>query len=340
MFKKVISKQCDNPLCKARGVIVDTALNLCEDCGDELTANTITDRRKLVPAVALTTVLLAGGGYLGTLSLQRYLAARFTQTTLNLTEAARTQIEAQIKDLLRQAITNPSQATSLETQIESLAKQAQISAEKLAEWRRQAVPATPPPFTAEAAATFDKLVRQIYRDGIKTEEEQKQLVEWTQQHPGATQPLEQRERETKERLHQSELSLKQGLLYAAQHNQQQAVQEFRHSAETDPANAFAWANLCGAYLTLNQAPNAEQACRRALTEDANNWLAHYNLGSLHAQRAQKDAAIQELSTALRIVAADRAQPVTPTAVAARLKTDQSFSQLRDDPRFLALLERP
>ena len=71
MFKKIISKQCVKPGCKSYGVIVDTSPHLCEDCGEELRANTVIDQRKLIPALALACLLITGACYVGVIGVKR-----------------------------------------------------------------------------------------------------------------------------------------------------------------------------------------------------------------------------------------------------------------------------
>ena len=137
MFKKIISKHCETPGCKSLGVIVDTSLNLCEDCGSPLRETTALDRRKLIPTVLLVGLLVSGSGYLGVLGVKRYLLGVAAQTTGTVAQIAREQIEEQIKILLRQQTNSGAPNDALKARIEQLARQHGISQETLAQWRTQ-----------------------------------------------------------------------------------------------------------------------------------------------------------------------------------------------------------
>ena len=189
----------------------------------------------------------------------------------------------------------------------------------------------------EADPELSRLLRRVYADGIKTAEEQLEIDQLARKDALDPQRLARQEQEMKDRLSQSASSLKQGMAYAGQQNYSQAAKEFQHSVEVDPENGFAWANLCGAQLTLGQNQEAQSACAHALAVDANNWLAHYNLGSLQAKNGASDQALHELSEALRLVAEDRTQRVTKAEVINQMRTDPTLGGLRRDARFTQLL---
>lgn len=136
---------------------------------------------------------------------------------------------------------------------------------------------------------------------------------------------------------ESQMSLKQGMIYVTQKKYAQAVKEFRHSTEVDPKNAYGWANLCGAYLSLGDQEQAQITCSQAIEIDPKNWQAHYNFGSLYARLNRKQEAIRSLSQALDFVAADQTLPITKAEVIQQIKEDSSLTPLRNDPNFKKLL---
>lgn len=189
----------------------------------------------------------------------------------------------------------------------------------------------------EEKKEIEKLLRAIYADGIKTTDEQRELAQLLSKYQQNPNQLAQLEQETKDRMSQAAISLKQGMVYASQKAYGQAVKEFRHSAEIDPQNAFAWANLCGAYLSLGDFEQAKQTCSQATEVDFNNWLAHYNLGSLAAKRGKKEETIQALSEVLRVVEENPQSRITRAEIVRRIKADPMFVSLKNDPQLQRLL---
>lgn len=189
----------------------------------------------------------------------------------------------------------------------------------------------------EEKKEIEKLLRVIYADGIKTTAEQQELTQLLSKYQRNQNLIAQLEQETKDRINQAALSLKQGMVYASQKAYGQAVKEFNHSVEIDPQNAFGWANLCGAYISLSDLDQANQTCSQAIDVDPKNWLAHYNRGSLAAKRGKKEESIQALSDALRVVAEDKHSRITQTEVIRQIKADPMFASLRKDPQLQRLL---
>jgi tetratricopeptide (TPR) repeat protein len=183
------------------------------------------------------------------------------------------------------------------------------------------------------------LFRSIYSDGIKTVEEQAEIDNLARRQAVDPVWLVQKEKEIKDRSESASSSLRKGLIYAAQQDYRQAAREFKRGAEIDPDNSFLWANLAAAHIKLSEMDEAQSACQKAIALDSQNWLAHYNLGALNANRGDKDSAIRELSEALRLVTEDRARQVSTSEVTDYMKADQSLNSLRNDPRFLQLLAR-
>lgn len=344
MFKRVIGKKCTVNGCRAYDINIDTALNVCEECGTQLTPVTVINTNSVAATVVLVALVTGGVGYLAAIKIKHYLAVKAAETVEQvarpLTEAARTQL----RDLMGE-IQRGGDVAKAQQQMEQLRREYGLLPEDVEKLRQEVranpapVPTPAPQNGADAGGEMARRLRAIYADGIKTAEEQAEIERVSKQYSLDPAQVSQKEQETKDRLMSSEMSLKQGLAYVSQLNYSQALKEFVHSTESDPDNAFAWANLAAAYLNLNQQQQAIAACERALAIDPNNWLAHYNLGSIHANNGAKDNAIRELSEALRLVAADQSQKITKDEVMVQMKTDHTLKTLHDDSRFRQLLAR-
>jgi tetratricopeptide (TPR) repeat protein len=183
------------------------------------------------------------------------------------------------------------------------------------------------------------LLQEIYKDGVKSAQEQSKINDLTANQLADPQWLAQQERQIQGISGQAASFSKRGLLYAAQGHYAQAVEEFQHSLKLNDNNALVWANLAAAYIKTNALQAAQSACERAIALDSRNWLAHYNLGALYAGKGNKDAAVFELSEALRFINEDQAQQILKGQVTEQLRADNSFDSLRADPRFRELLAR-
>lgn len=182
---------------------------------------------------------------------------------------------------------------------------------------------------------FSQLLRGIYRDGVKELDEQRRIDDFLREHPLPSDRLAQLEQEVKDRMIQSQVSLKNCLVYVAQKEYQAAVKECRYSTDHDPENDYAWANLCAAHAALRQDDQARAACNEALRLNPDNWLAHYNLASLHARRNERAEALDRLSKALASVVHD--PNMTKGELKRHMQTDPDLRGLRNDPRFRQLL---
>jgi Flp pilus assembly protein TadD len=343
MFKRVTGKKCMNPKCPAFQGVIDSSLNVCDECADPLTAITAVDKRATAIAGLAAILVVGGGSYFGVLRVKAYLAQKALETasylTQPLTDAAREQVKALLREISKNGETPDAKRKRDELQRDY--KVAPEDFEKLNQEVQREASATPAPISVggDVSAELSALLRSVYADGIKTPEEQAEIEKLATKHPVERERLLQREQEIRDRLNKSDLSLKQGILYAAQKDYKQAVKEFNHALEVDSENAFAWANLASAYLNVNDQKSARDACANALRLDPRNWLAHYNLGSLYAKGGDKDAAISELTTALESVAQDQSLRITKAEIVSQMRGDQALSRLRTDSRFQQLLAR-
>jgi tetratricopeptide (TPR) repeat protein len=187
-------------------------------------------------------------------------------------------------------------------------------------------------------AKIQKLLQQVYADGVKSPEEQSKLNELTINQSADSQWLSQQEQQIQGLIGEANSLSKKGLLCASQGHYQQAVEEFQRSVKLND-NAIVWANLAAAYIKMNNLQEAQPACERAISLDPRNWLAHYNLGALYASKGNKDAAVFELSEALRFINEDQAQRILKGQLTQQIRVDDSFDSLRTDPRFQQLLAR-
>jgi tetratricopeptide (TPR) repeat protein len=347
MFKRLTGKKCVNQKCRAFGSVLDASLNVCEECADPLSDISVVDKRAVMIAALAVALMVGGGGYVAALKIKGYLAAKTVEAirepSLLLTDAVR----AQVKDLLKETQTRGETAEA-ERRLDEIRRGYKIGDDDLEmlrrEVRNESLEAAQETATIDLASNVGNkelvaLLRSIYADGIKTSDEQAAIESLCRKHQVDRGQLIQLEQETKDRMNKSEISLKQGMLYAAQRDYKQAVKEFQYSLEVDPQSPFAWANLASAYLSLNDQKAALDACDRALRLDQRNWLAHYNLGSLYAKGGDKDHAISELTAALELITEDQTKRITKEEILSQMRIDQALNPLRTDSRFQQLLAR-
>ncbi len=196
------------------------------------------------------------------------------------------------------------------------------------------------PSMASGEKELRDLLRTVYADGIKTKEEQTEIEQSVKKYSIDATRLAQQEQEMKDRLSRAQMSLKQGMMYASQNNYKEAIKEFAHSVQIDPDSSFAWANLAAGYLSLNDLQQAQIACEKSLAIDTQNWLAHYNLGSLYAKRGEVDNAIEELSKAVQFVEENSTPKMTKSALVNYIKSDQTLIPLHTNSKFQQLIVRP
>jgi tetratricopeptide (TPR) repeat protein len=181
------------------------------------------------------------------------------------------------------------------------------------------------------------LLYDIYSDELKADSEQRQLEEVARKYHVLEAQLLQSEREIQQRWRQAKPDFQQGLRLTETRDFAGAAAAFRRAAQADGENPWVLSNLAAALLEAGQLEEARQTGEKAVQAGPQNWLAHYNLGCLHARKGDKDLALNQLSTALSNLGTDPALPLNRTAVAARMKTDESLKSLRQDPRFQQLL---
>jgi tetratricopeptide (TPR) repeat protein len=342
MFKRVIGKTCESPDCKVYKVVVDPSLNVCEECATPLTEMTVLNRPVAAAAAALGALTLVGGLYFGTAMAKAYFVSKAAEAggeaiehvANRLDDTARQKVKQLIRDIQLGGDTSEEAARQLEQfrrehkvdpgQIEAITHE--VEAERATDHLSR---------SSDRAVTA--LLRDVYADGIKTSEEQEKLDAVLRERPSEASRLAEQEQEIKERVASSQSSLKQGMVYAAQGTYSQAVKEFRHSAEVDPENAYAWANLSEAYQHVNDYDGAQAASDRALQIDSSNWFAHFSLGRLHALRGQRDKAIQELTEALRLVEQAMNARITRAEVIEQMAADEGLASVRSDPRYRQLV---
>ena len=195
---------------------------------------------------------------------------------------------------------------------------------------------------AEPSGDADKkavgeFLREAYRDGLKDSEDQAKLAELIRAHPVDARWLSQEEEEARSRAAKASALMKMGLLHGAEGRYAEAAEHLRLSLEIDERNSMAWANLAAACIKLNNLTRAQSACERAIDLNSRNWLAHYNLGAIHAAKGDRGPALFELSETLRLVEQDHSGQIKKEQIAGQIRSDESFDTLRTDERFRQLI---
>jgi len=205
----------------------------------------------------------------------------------------------------------------------------------------QSQPASQPPRDQPGGSNraLAALLHNIYSDHLKSADERQLLADEIKRQRLDQAQAEQLEQQVKERWGRAQPYFERGLTAARQAKHQAAIEEFQRALAEDGDNAWILANLGAAYLQAGRVEDARASCQRALDFDERNWLAHYNLGSCHAKREEKDAAIESLRQALECVAEDRTQRITRDDVVGQLRADRALSSIRQDARFRQLLAR-
>jgi tetratricopeptide (TPR) repeat protein len=117
----------------------------------------------------------------------------------------------------------------------------------------------------------------------------------------------------------------------------EALDALRRLVALEPANAPAWANLCGIELETGKLADAEATCREAVALAPSNWLAQYNAACASALGHQPERALAALGRALELVEADPRAGLSRLALAGRARKDTMLQSLRGQPRFDTLV---
>ncbi|PYQ64938.1 MAG: hypothetical protein DMF53_06510 [Acidobacteria bacterium] len=130
--------------------------------------------------------------------------------------------------------------------------------------------------------------------------------------------------------------VRSGQLLVAQKLFDRARADFLTATQEDPENANAWAALGGVSMLTDREEEARQAYERALTIEPDNWTAHYNYGCYFARKGETESALGHLERAVSLLG--RAGHVDRTAVLEDLRQNPALGSLRQDPRFVRLLD--
>lgn len=325
MFTKIVGKQCPNQECKEFRVMVDKGLNLCESCTTELSAVTVRDSR----ALTLTLLALAVVVALAVVSVRVWLVRRATAS-----------LEAICSQLVQQISAGaPDALAILERRIEDFQKRG-VSPEHIQHLRSMARDAQEKRDSLVAGKNeFTSALRGALKDGRITPEQEgglKKLRDRLSARGIDSAWFDAQTKSVQERVARSRMEISTGLDAAKGRDYPAAVASFKQSVEDDDQNAFAWANLCAAYVGSRDLEHASGACDRAIELDGSNWLGYYNRACVEALQKKDDAAISSLGRALGAVASNVA---LREQLISRMRADETFAPLSRLPAWKELGRR-
>jgi tetratricopeptide (TPR) repeat protein len=196
--------------------------------------------------------------------------------------------------------------------------------------------------SAPEAGTLNRLsqlgakLRAIYHDCQAGERETGEVTQLLASDPALAQVYPDFQRTRLSHVLEACRRVRSGQLLVAQKLFDKARADFLKATEEDPENANAWAALGGACMLTNREEDARQAYERALTIEPESWTAHYNYGCYFAQKGETESALGHLERAVSLL--NRSGNVDRTAVLNDLRQNPALGALRQDPRFVRLLD--
>jgi hypothetical protein len=179
-------------------------------------------------------------------------------------------------------------------------------------------------------------LRAIYHDCQTGERETARVTQLLASDTGLAQIYPEFQRTRLSHVLEACRRVRSGQLSVAQKLFEKARADFLRATEEDPENANAWAALGGVCMISHREEDARQAYERALAIEPESWTAHYNYGCYFARKGETESALGHLERAVLLLG--RSGNVDRNAVLDDLRQNPALGALRQDPRFVRLLD--
>jgi Flp pilus assembly protein TadD len=209
-------------------------------------------------------------------------------------------------------------------------------------FRPQQIQIMPSEGIAIEAGTLSRLsqlgarLRAIYHDCQAGERETAEVTQLLASDPALAQVYPEFQRTRLSHVLEACRMVRSGQLLVAQKLFEKARADFLKATEEDPENANAWAALGGVCMISHREEDARQAYERALAIEPESWAAHYNYGCYFAGKGETESALGHLERAVSLLG--RSGNVDRNAVLDDLRQNPALGALRQDPRFVRLLD--
>lgn len=326
LFRATVDRQCDNIACEMKGKPAGRHTDFCKACQCALIPIRKLDKKRVVIASAIAVVLMTSLIISTRLFLQHRAAQREEQRVAQAT--------ARFQNALHGA--SASEADAIARAVQGDLHLTDEQRQRVIEASRALIANLPRALTADVQNRLEMRVRDLYRDGRISSDEQIALDQFAQEQRLAPQAVKAFVKDKViGRLDDSYRSAAQGKSLAELGKYDEARAAYRRATEIDPGNALAWAGLGAANVLLGQDIEARPCYDKALSLDPENWLAHYNLGVLAAREGDRESAFQHLERALTVLPAAARQE--RGKVIDGLLHEPALEELRHDPRLADLL---
>jgi len=257
-------------------------------------------------------------------------------------ELHRTLCDCGHKLTVRKAPYRPKEIVAIASLLTATCALVGIGVNTLRYFQPQVIKLMPPAGSIPETSTMSRLsqlgtrLRTIYHDCQAGERETAEVTQLLANDPGLAQVYPEFQRTRLSHVLEACRRVRSGQLLVAQKLFEKARTDFLEATEEDPENANAWAALGGISILTHREEDARQAYERALAIEPESWTAHYNYGCYFARKGETESALGHLERAVALLR--RSGNVDRAAVLADLRQNPVLGALRQDPRFVRLLD--
>lgn len=324
LFRETIGRQCTNPKCIQRLQRVDDGEH-CESCGQRLVSKNVTNWRVVGPSLAVLFVLLVAAVYLTRALLEWRAAAQEEELIAEATQ----RLQKGLQGVTASDVDAIAETVQVELKLTD--EQRQLILER----SKERIGRLPRDLTPDVEDRLEALVRDLYRDGSMSSDEEKKLNVFAQRERLAQATVSRFESGLRSRIESAHQSLARGKEFLREEKYAEARLEILRATQSDPRDAVAWANLGVVNIAMGRLEEARNCYSKALQLDSGNWVAHYNLGLLSERNGDRETAFRHFEQALAALGPAAARE--RKAVIENLLHEPALAELRQDSRFPDLL---